>query len=53
MAKEPVGGWVMSYGRGDGNAIVFDDSYEHEVQHRGNKDRYIVLIVLRHPDNFR
>ena len=42
--------WVESYGGGDGNAIVFDDSFEHEVKHRGEEDRYVLLIVLRHPD---
>ena len=46
-------GWVHSYGglRGeDGLAIVFDDSFEHEVVHRGEQDRYVVLMVLKHPD---
>ena len=28
---EPVGGWIRSYGGGDGYTIVFDDSFEHEV----------------------
>lgn len=46
----PQGGWVESYGGGDGNAIVFDDSFEHEVKHDGKKDRFILLIVLKHPD---
>ena len=41
--------WVKSYGNGDGNAIVFDDSFEHEVKHTGERDRYVLLIVLRHP----
>ena len=41
--------WVKSYGKGDGSAIVFDDSFEHEVKHMGERDRYILLIVLRHP----
>ena len=36
---------------GDGNAIVFDDSYEHEVYHSGDKDRFILLVVLAHPDS--
>lgn len=46
---EPVGGWVYSYGGGDGSAIVFDDSFEHEVYHRGSADRFVVLVVLQHP----
>ena len=44
------GGWVRSYGRGDGHAIVFDDSFEHEVIHEGSAERFIVLVVLAHPD---
>jgi hypothetical protein len=44
-----VGDEWRGYGA-DGNAIVFDDSYEHEVYHGGNKDRYILLVVLAHPD---
>jgi len=41
---------VMSYGKGDGHPIVFDDSYEHHVYHEGSHDRFIVLAVLGHPD---
>jgi Aspartyl/Asparaginyl beta-hydroxylase. len=41
---------VMNYGGGDGSPIVFDDSFEHHVYHEGNKDRFVVLAVLRHPD---
>jgi hypothetical protein len=36
----------------DGNAIVFDDSFEHEVYHAGKKDRYILLVVLAHPETY-
>jgi len=45
-------GWMHSYGGSgeDGLAVVFDDSFEHEVVHRGNHDRYVVLLVLKHPD---
>ena len=39
----------MSYNGGDGHAIVFDDSFEHEVKHRGEQERFVVLIVLKHP----
>ena len=42
------GGW-RGYG-GDGGLIVFDDSYEHEVWHRGTEDRFVLLVVLPHPD---
>jgi len=35
---------------GDGNAIVFDDSYEHEVYHGGENDRFVLLVVLAHPE---
>ena len=45
-----VGDETRGYGK-DGNAIVFDDSYEHEVYHGGEKDRYILLVVLAHPDS--
>lgn len=45
------GGWVDSYGQGDGHAIIFDDSFEHEVRHDGMRDRYVLLVVLKHPDD--
>lgn len=44
---DPKGGW-RTY-RGDGNALVFDDSFEHEVRHGGAADRFVLLIVLSHP----
>ena len=39
-------------GRGgvSGGAIVFDDSFEHEVAHSGPADRFVLLVVLNHPD---
>ena len=45
-------GWVSHYGGSgeDGQAIVFDDSFEHEVVHTGEADRYVLLLVLKHPD---
>jgi hypothetical protein len=46
----PRGGWVNSYNGGDGSSIVFDDSFEHEVKHNGKADRFILLVVLKHPD---
>ena len=47
---ETCGGGWRGYG-GDGNAIVFDDSFEHEVRHKGKEDRFILLVVLAHPDS--
>lgn len=44
-----VGGETRGYG-GDGKAIVFDDSFEHSVQHRGAQVRYVLYAVLRHPN---
>ena len=35
---------------GDGQAIVFDDSFEHEVVHEGGHVRYVLYAVLQHPD---
>lgn len=44
--------WLANYdGEGPGKVIVFDDSFEHEVVHRGSQDRYILLVLLRHPDD--
>ena len=40
---------MYRYG-GDGKAIVFDDSFEHSVHHRGEKVRYVLYAVLRHPN---
>ena len=44
------GGWVKSYREGDGHAIIFDDSFEHTVTHEGTDDRFVLLVVLKHPD---
>lgn len=41
---------VLSYGGGDGSPVVFDDSFEHFVEHKGQADRFVVLAVLQHPD---
>jgi hypothetical protein len=43
-----VGGAWRSYG-GDGRAVVFDDSFEHEVVHGGQADRYVLYAALHHP----
>ena len=37
-------------GSGDGQALVFDDSFEHEVFHGGDEDRYVLYAALYHPD---
>jgi aspartate beta-hydroxylase len=34
----------------DGECIVFDDSYEHEVWHRGDRPRLILLMDVLYPD---
>jgi hypothetical protein len=44
-----VGGETRGYG-GDGRAIVFDDSFEHSVDHRGKEVRYVLYAVLKHPN---
>ncbi|KAL1526666.1 hypothetical protein AB1Y20_015370 [Prymnesium parvum] len=33
----------------EGHAMVFDDSFEHEVVHAGINDRYVLYAVLHHP----
>jgi TPR repeat protein len=43
-----VGDAWRSYG-GDGRAVVFDDSFEHEVVHGGQADRYVLYAALHHP----
>lgn len=42
---------LRSYGGGDGSAVVFDDSFEHAVKHDGDKARFVLLVVLAHPDS--
>ena len=34
----------------EGEFIVFDDSFEHEVWHRGVKTRLVLIVDLWHPD---
>ena len=34
----------------EGRCIVFDDSFEHEVWHRGEGDRVVLLARFPHPD---
>jgi aspartate beta-hydroxylase len=33
-----------------GRALVFDDSYEHEIVHGGEYDRYVLYATLHHPE---
>jgi len=42
---------VENYGgKGPGNAVVFDDSFEHSLQHNGSQDLYFILAVFAHPE---
>ena len=50
LEERAPGGWVYDYGGGDGHGIIFDDSFEHEVKHDGDQDRFVILAVLKHPD---
>ncbi len=34
----------------EGRCLVFDDSFEHEVWHRGEGDRVVLLVRFPHPD---
>ncbi len=34
----------------EGKCLVFDDSLEHEVWHRGDRTRFILLLDVWHPD---
>lgn len=34
----------------EGRCIVFDDSYEHEVWHRGREPRIVLIFDVWHPD---
>jgi len=34
----------------EGECIVFDDSWEHEVLHKGDSDRVVLLINFWHPE---
>ena len=34
----------------EGECLVFDDSWEHEVHHRGDADRVVLLINFWHPE---
>jgi len=41
---------VKNYVGGNGYAIVFDDSFEHSIYNGGDRDLFIVLAVLAHPE---
>ena len=34
----------------EGRALVFDDSFEHEVVHGGEADRFVLYTVVHHPE---
>ncbi|MFD5823970.1 aspartyl/asparaginyl beta-hydroxylase domain-containing protein [Lentzea sp. NPDC060358] len=34
----------------EGKCLVFDDSFEHEVWHRGTEDRVVLIVDVLHPD---
>jgi aspartyl/asparaginyl beta-hydroxylase (cupin superfamily) len=33
----------------NGRCLIFDDSYEHEVWHRGTRDRVVLILDVLHP----
>lgn len=45
-----VGGESVSNYGPEGSVIVFDDSFEHSIQHRGKKDAVIAVMFLAHPN---
>jgi aspartate beta-hydroxylase len=34
----------------EGELLVFDDSFEHEVWNRSQEDRLVFILDIRHPD---
>ncbi|GAX12089.1 hypothetical protein FisN_15Lh219 [Fistulifera solaris] len=34
----------------ESGVIVFDDSFEHSIQHNGKEDAVILVVFLKHPD---
>ncbi|SES26888.1 aspartate beta-hydroxylase [Lentzea xinjiangensis] len=34
----------------EGKCLVFDDSFEHEVWHRGTEDRVVLILDVLHPE---
>ena len=34
----------------EGKAIIFDDSWEHEVIHTGDDDRVVLIMDIWHPE---
>lgn len=34
----------------EGECLVFDDTYEHEVWHRGDRTRFVMLLDVWHPE---
>jgi aspartate beta-hydroxylase len=46
-AELRVGGGAVVWEQG--RAFVFDDSFEHEVEHRGAAPRAVLLLDVWHP----
>ena len=42
-------GGTYSGGWEEGKAILFDDSFEHEVHNRCGMSRAVLQVVIRHP----
>lgn len=34
----------------EGECLLFDDSFDHEVVHQGDRERVVLLIDYWHPD---
>ncbi len=47
LVKIRVGNETRSWE--EGKCIIFDDSFEHEVNHNGTKDRIVFIVDLWHP----
>jgi Aspartyl/Asparaginyl beta-hydroxylase len=45
-----TGGETASEYGSEGDVIVFDDSFEHSIQHKGKRDAVIAAVFLDHPN---
>ena len=36
----------------EGKAFVFDDSFEHSVDHHGLEDRIVLVVDVVHPNEY-
>lgn len=34
----------------EGKVIIFDDSFEHEVWHKGTEERLVLIVDVWHPE---